>query len=207
MSSPEHYRMDTPYQTRENTPRQTPFRTHEEEANAAEEMLRENTEAQLARQLKNLNLVPEASPPSSSYVMNVLSRGIRQSADKAARKLNFDIVEDSPDNQMISRASGSNDPPQPPTTLDTNTDPTYWTSKKKPYIIAQLKTSGWDPPHPDIHKLNKDELLEIFFKWRNIKPNEESHNSTTQQPLKSKRNRPKKPSKQATNKKDKILLK
>ena len=135
MSSPEHYRIDTPYQTRVNTPiqatpRQTPLRTPEEEANAAKEMLRENTEAQLARQLAHLNLVPEASPPSSSYGMNVLSRGIRQSVDKVVRKLKFDNVEDSPGNQMTSRASGSNDPPQPPTTLDTNTDPTYWKIKR-----------------------------------------------------------------------------
>jgi hypothetical protein len=83
--------------------------------------------------------------------MNVLSRG-GQSADKVVRKLNFDNVEDSPEdklkkiaqkhlgdedtptpqfNQMISRASGSNDPPQPPTTLDTNTDPNYWKTKNK----------------------------------------------------------------------------
>jgi hypothetical protein len=71
MTSPEIYRIDTPYQTRGNTPiqttpRQTPFRTHEEEANAAKEMRRENIDAQLARQMANLNLVTEASPPSSS---------------------------------------------------------------------------------------------------------------------------------------------
>ena len=30
MSSPEHYRIGTPYQTRENTPRHTPFRTREQ---------------------------------------------------------------------------------------------------------------------------------------------------------------------------------
>ena len=60
MSSPEHYRMDTPYQTRASTPRQTPFRTHEEEANAAKEMLRENTDAQLARQ--GVALLPSDAP-------------------------------------------------------------------------------------------------------------------------------------------------
>ena len=74
--------------------------------------------------------------------------------------------------------------------MDTNTDPTCWKGKKKPYILAQLKTSGWDPPHPNIHKLNKDELLEIFFIWRNIKPNEESH-SNVKKTL-SKQSRPKK---------------
>ena len=62
--------------------------------------------------------------------MNVLARAISKS-DKVVRKLNFDDVKDSPDNQMIPRASGSNDPPQPPTTLDTNTDPTYWKTKNK----------------------------------------------------------------------------
>ena len=99
MTSPEYYRMDTPYQTRANTPRQSPFRTHEEEANAAEEMLRENSVAQLARQISNLNLVPEASPPSSSSVMTVLTR-VGQSPDKVVRKLNFDNVEDSPEGTL-----------------------------------------------------------------------------------------------------------
>ena len=85
--------------------------------------------------------------------MTVLSR-VGQSADNVVRKLTFDNVEDSPEdklkkiaqkhlgdedtptaqfNQMISRASGSNEPLQPPTTLDTNTNKTYWSTKIKIY--------------------------------------------------------------------------
>jgi hypothetical protein len=85
-------------------------------------------------------------------------------------------------NEMMARGSttrGSNDPPEPPTTLDTHTDPTYWKNKNKAYILAQLITSGWDPPHPDTHTRFK-KLLTIFFRWRNIKPETETPNSNKQ---------------------------
>ena len=46
--------------------------------------------------MANLNLLAEASPPSSpGYVMNVLARALSKS-DKVIRKLNVDDVEDNP---------------------------------------------------------------------------------------------------------------
>ena len=87
MSSPEHYMISTPYQTHQNTPFQTPFRTHMDEAQNAEEMIQANDEAELAKQLANLDLGAQAQTPPT-YVMSVL--------DKARRKLNFDDVKESP---------------------------------------------------------------------------------------------------------------
>ena len=47
--------------------------------------------------MSNLNLVVEASPPSSSgYVVNVLARAISR-FDKVVRKLSFDDVKESPE--------------------------------------------------------------------------------------------------------------
>ena len=71
-----------------------------------------------------------------------------------------------------SAARGSNDPPPPATTMNGNTNRNYWNNQKKPYIIEQLKISGWDPPHPDINKISKKDLLTILFKLRDIPENE-----------------------------------
>ena len=86
MSSPEHYRINTPLRTREHTPLTSPFRTHIDEAENAEEMIQGNDEAELARQLSNLDLgaQAQAATAASSYIQNVV--------DKARRKLNFDDV-------------------------------------------------------------------------------------------------------------------
>ena len=81
MSSPERYRINTPLRTRENSPLVSPFRTHIDEAQHAEEMIQGNVEAELARQLATLDLGAQAATPTSSYVMNVI--------DKARRKLKF----------------------------------------------------------------------------------------------------------------------
>ena len=53
MSPPENYRINTPLRTRENSPLITPFRTHIDEAETAEEMIQGNDEAELAGQLAN----------------------------------------------------------------------------------------------------------------------------------------------------------
>ena len=90
MSSPEHYRINTPLRTREHTPLTSPFRTHIDEAQNAEEMIQGNVEAELARQLATLDLgaQAQAATAASSYVQNVV--------DRARRKLNFDDVKESP---------------------------------------------------------------------------------------------------------------
>ena len=67
---------------------------------------------------------------------------------------------------MIGRASGSDAPmPQPPTTYDSNKNPKYWKRKGKEYILDQLRLSGFDPPHPDIEKVNQQQLIDylVFY--------------------------------------------
>jgi hypothetical protein len=90
MSSPEHYRINTPLRTREHTLLTSPFRTHIDEAQHAEEMIQGNEEAELARQLATLDLgaQAQAATVASSYVQNVV--------DRARRTLHFDDVEESP---------------------------------------------------------------------------------------------------------------
>ena len=94
MSSPENYRIDTALRTREHSPLISPFRTHIDGAQHAEEMIQGNDEAELARQLSNLDLgaQAQAATPASSYVMNVI--------DRARRKLNFDDVKESPMSEL-----------------------------------------------------------------------------------------------------------
>jgi hypothetical protein len=90
MSSPVRHRIDTPLQTRAHTPLTSPFRTHLDEAQHAEEMIQGNVEAELARQLASLDLgsQAQAATAASSYVQNVV--------DRTRRKLNFDDVKESP---------------------------------------------------------------------------------------------------------------
>ena len=202
MSSPEHYRIDTPYQTRVNTPLQTPFRTREQldderddaglarilqQADDAEQMLQDNTDALIARQLASLDLVDEATPASSGLVTNTLvgafgrlnldgaSSGSKQT-QIAQKHLGSEDTPSPQFNEMMARgsaATGSNDPPPPPATaFNGNTRRTYWKKQKKAYLLEQLKISGWDPPHPDINKISKKDLLTVLFKLRNIPENE-----------------------------------
>ena len=201
MSSPEHYRIGTPYQTRVNTPLQTPFRTREQlddeaaderlarvlqEADDAEQMLQDNTDALIARQLASLDLVDEATPASSGLVTNTLvgafgrlnldgaSSGSKQT-QIAQKHLGSEDTPSPQFNEMMARGSaarGSNDPPPPATTFNGNTNRNYWNKQLKPYILEQLKISGWDPPHLDIDKLKKKDLLPVLFKLRNIPENE-----------------------------------
>ena len=64
--------------------------------------------------------------------------------------------------EKASTARGSNDPP-PQTTMDISKDANYWRGKKKDYIWKQIQISGFDPPHPDISKLNQQELLKTYL--------------------------------------------
>jgi hypothetical protein len=70
-----------------------------------------------------------------------------------------------------SATRGSSDPQPPATTLNGNTNRKYWNNQNKTYILEQLKLSGWDPPHPDIDKIYKKDLLAMLFKLRNIPEN------------------------------------
>ena len=87
MSSPQHYRMDTPFQTKSNTPIHSPRHLpHDEamreEADEVVKMLEDNIDAQLARQLASLNLGDEALPASSDSIMKAMT--------SAFRKIDFD---------------------------------------------------------------------------------------------------------------------
>jgi len=201
MSSPEHYRIGTPYQTRENTPLQTPFRTREQldderddaalarilqQAADAEQMLQDNTEALIARQLASLDLVDEATPASSGFVSNVLAGAFsRLNLDDASSGSKQTQIaqkhlgsEDTPSpqfNEMMARGSaarGSNDPTPPATAFNGNTNPKYWKKQNKTYLLEQLKISGWDPPHPDTSLISKKELYTKLFEVRGIQDNE-----------------------------------
>jgi hypothetical protein len=202
MSSPEHYRIDTPYQSRVNTPLQTPFRTLEQvddeaaderqarilqEAAAAEQMLRDNDNASLARVLASLDLVDEATPASSGLVSNVLAGAFsRLNLDDAAspgskqkqiarKHLGSEDTPSPQFNEMMARGSaarGSNDPPPPATTFNGNRNRKYWKKQKNDYLLEQLKISGWDPPHPDTSLISKKELYTKLFEVRGIQDNE-----------------------------------
>ena len=57
MSSPPHHRMDTPFQTRSNTPSHLQHdEAMREEADEVDKMIQDNIDAQIARQLASLNL-------------------------------------------------------------------------------------------------------------------------------------------------------
>ena len=190
MSSPEHYRIDTPFRTREqldderNDERQARIL---QEAAAAEQMLRDNDDAALARVLASLDLIDEATPASSGLVSNVLAGAFsRLNLDDAAspgskqkqiarKHLGSEDTPSPQFNEMMARGSaarGSNDPPPPATTFNGNTNRNYWKKQKKDYLLEQLKISGWDPPHPDISKISKKDLVTILLKLRNIPENE-----------------------------------
>jgi len=138
MSSPPHSRMDTPYQTRNNTPIYTPIHSprhlqHDEavreEADEVDEMLQDNMDAQIARQLASLNLADQALPSSSDSIMKAMTG--------AFRKIDFNYS-DAP-----AAARGSNDPPPPVKGIDESRIIEHWKKKSPAYIIKQLQLRGW----------------------------------------------------------------
>jgi hypothetical protein len=109
MSSPEHYRIGTPFRTREqlddeiNDERQARIL---QEAYDAEQMLQDNTEALIARQLASLDLVDEATPASSGLVTNALVGPFS--------RLNLDDASSgSKQTQIAQKHLGSEDTPSP----------------------------------------------------------------------------------------------
>ena len=84
--------------------------------------------------------------------------------------------------EMIGRASGSNAPmPQPPTTYDTSKNPKHWKRKSQKYIVAQLRLSGFDPPHPKAPIIDKRELIAHAL-FRHIKAKHKTRSNEGQEP-------------------------
>ena len=167
MSSPQFYRIDTPYQTRDNTPIYTPIHSprhlqHDEavreEAEQVDEMIQDNIDAQIARQLASLNLADEALPASSGSIMKALTGEFR--------KIDLDYS-DAP----AAAARGSNDPPPPVKVIDENRIIEHWKKKSPAYIIKQLQLRGWRPPgNVDIKDVPKDKLLVAILIQLGINP-------------------------------------
>jgi hypothetical protein len=194
MSSPEHYRIDTPCRTREQLDDErddAALARILQQAADAEQMLQDNTDALIARQLASLDLVDEATPASSGLVTNTLVGAFgRLNLDDAAspgskqkqiaqKHLGSEDTPSPQFNEMMARGSaarGSNDPPPPATTLNGSTNRNYWNKQLKPYILEQLKISGWDPPHPDTIKISRKELYTKLFEVRESPEDETEEN-------------------------------
>jgi hypothetical protein len=95
--------MDTPFQTKSNTPSNLQHdEAMREEAEQVDEMIQDNMDAQIARQPASLNLADEALPASSDSIMKAMMGEFR--------KIDFDYS-DGPRDARGSAARGSNEPP------------------------------------------------------------------------------------------------
>ena len=121
MSSPQHYRMYTP-------PPPSHLQHDEamrEEAEQVDEMIQDNIDAQIARQLASVNLADEALPASSDSIMKAMTG--------AFRKIDFDYS-DGPGDTRGSAARGSNEPPPKLEGLDENRNIEHWKKQTPAYI-------------------------------------------------------------------------
>ena len=110
--------MDTPFQTKSNTPSNLQHdEAVREEAEEVDKMIQDNIDAQIARQLASLNLADQALPASSDSIMKAMMG--------AFRKIDFDYS-DGPGDARGSAARGSNEPPPHVKGLDETRHIEHW---------------------------------------------------------------------------------
>ena len=168
--------MDTPFQTKSNTPSNLQHdEAMREEADQVDEMIQDNIDALIARQLASLNSADQAFPASSDSILKAMMG--------AFRKIDFDYS-DAPGDARGSAARGSNEPPPKVEGLDENRNIEHWKTQTPVYIRKQLRLMGWRRPTENINDVSKDKLLIAILSQLGINPSEGIQPAKRGRPLK-----------------------